>query len=310
MRRARPVPPEKRHLQLDCAEIVSREPARFGTVTTSGEGNPIQVKLRRVPTVLTASKKEFIFFCERTGRTSKAKYQDIRQMDMYRCPLTSCGRTIINNRMLPNSINIHFREHHNATPTEYVIHYFHKGHENVAKHPEQRQEEETDARKQKRKNRSDNKRDQDITESGVRPRRIRLREGTLETGRGVGPQRSIPAPFSASACTRRQLDAEVGETGRLQPPPTQSLQDTNTENTRENPQNAHKKTRENALHTQSRRAKTRHKHENAKRARIWIIHMKFCASTSPRLVFQKKLPSCKVGFRVGVRPKAKMTLFT
>ena len=141
LRRAEPVPWGNRHLPPDCPEIVLREPTRFGTLGIQNEGTVIYIQLHRAPTVSTALEKEFIYHCERTGRTSKARYQDNRSLDMYRCPLASCGYSIINNKLLPNSARIHLREYHNSPTIRYVMRFFHRGQIGEVRHPDREMEE-------------------------------------------------------------------------------------------------------------------------------------------------------------------------
>ena len=96
-----------RALPVDHPAVVLRQSLRFGTVVAEKDTLIAHIYLNRAPTALTAARKEFMFGCERTRRHSKARYQDSREADMYRCPMPSCPHAIINNRMLPQSVRVH-----------------------------------------------------------------------------------------------------------------------------------------------------------------------------------------------------------
>ena len=85
-RKAPPVPQSLRHLPVDHPDIVLRDPTRFGTVKILQDDGTIHIHLHKTPTSLTAVEKEYIYCCEKSGRTSRAKYQNCRQQEMYRCP--------------------------------------------------------------------------------------------------------------------------------------------------------------------------------------------------------------------------------
>ena len=132
--KAPPVPQSLRHLPPDHPEVVLREPDRFGTTRVARDEKVIYIQLNKIPTALTHSEKEFAFRCEKTGHTSKHQYQDTRQILMYRCPLSSCGHAVINNKTVPGSIGAHLREYHGGNGQKYQVHYMHKGQNTVYQH--------------------------------------------------------------------------------------------------------------------------------------------------------------------------------
>ena len=132
--KAPPVPQSLRHLPPDHPEVALREPDRFGTTRVARDEKVIYIQLNKTPTALTHSEKEFAFRCEKTGHTSKHQYQDTRQILMYRCPLSSCGHAVINNKTAPGSIGAHLREYLGGNGQKYQVHYMHKGQNTVYQH--------------------------------------------------------------------------------------------------------------------------------------------------------------------------------
>ena len=123
-------------LPLDHTSVVLRDPHRFGDMQYNNQTKVVEIRLHRVPTELTREEKKYMLQCEREGRTLRARYQDINTKDMIRCPLESCNHTIINTRNLGNSIGVHFREHHSATNTSFVILYITRGEAHRVHHPD------------------------------------------------------------------------------------------------------------------------------------------------------------------------------
>ena len=129
-----PIPLELRNLPIDHMKVVLREPHRFGTTKVDRDEQVIHVHLNPIPTALTDVEKEFVYRCEKTGHTYKHQYQDTRQLHMHRCPLPSCGHSIINNKTMPSSIRAHFREYHNTTGQKYQVYFNQKGSTKVYTH--------------------------------------------------------------------------------------------------------------------------------------------------------------------------------
>ena len=132
--RAPPVPLELRHLPPDHKDVVLREPARFGRICMDRASSMTEIHSNRIPTSLTQGGKEFMYRCEKSGRTQKHQFQDSRQAHMHRCPSAACGYAIINSRTMPGSIGAHLREFHFAEGQQFQVHYFHKGQMRVYQH--------------------------------------------------------------------------------------------------------------------------------------------------------------------------------
>ena len=171
-----PIPQELRHLPIDSPQVVFREPQRFGTITKTREGFPTHIRLNRVPTALTASEKAYIFHCEKVGKTRGARYQDIRQPEMYRCPLPDCQYSVINLRTLPTSIGVHFREYHPNPPETYCIHYTHRGRPDMFRHPEPPSKDHTDHKTDEQTTSSKSATANDPGTEDPQPKRLRGRE--------------------------------------------------------------------------------------------------------------------------------------
>ena len=121
--------------------MVLREPQRFGTITKTRGDYPTHFRLNRIPTALTATEKEHMFHCERNGKTRGARYQDVRQPAMTRCPFIECGHSVINLRAVPGSIGAHFREYHLTQHEKFCIHFSHKGKPGIVRLPEDKENE-------------------------------------------------------------------------------------------------------------------------------------------------------------------------